>query len=25
VLVLGPEETEALHAWRDPGAPAQSG
>jgi len=25
VLVLGPEETEALHAWRDPGAPAQEG
>jgi len=25
VLMLGPEETGALHAWRDPGAPAQEG
>ncbi|MCP9787245.1 DUF3122 domain-containing protein [Cyanobium sp. N5-Cardenillas] len=25
LVVLGPEETEALHALRDPGAPAQEG
>lgn len=25
LLVLGPEETEALHALRDPGAPVQEG